>query len=369
MRIRSSYLIAGAMALVLAGWLLSGQLDADSRATPEATAASAEGQETLPTVRVRELVAAPVAREIVVNGKSSPARAVTIRAETEGRVVELGAERGASVEAGDLLIRLDPRERRAMVARAEAELRMREIEHQAARTLGAKGFQAETKVAEAKANLEAAQAALERAQIELEHTEIRAPFDGVLEKRPVEIGDYVDIGDEAAVLIDQDPFLVIGDVAQVQAGALRPGMAGYAVLVGGERVEGHLRYVASMADPATRTLRVELEVPNPDRRFTANISAELHLPLEEVPAHKVSSALLVLDDAGKIGVRAVDEAGVVRFHPAQVVRSEAEAVWLAGLPERLRLITVGQGFVEAGEEVTPVPEDPQALRNAGEGRS
>jgi membrane fusion protein, multidrug efflux system len=365
MRLKASYLIAGGLTLALAGWMLSGQLGQGGQPAVD-TAPASRTEPKLMTVRVRDLVAAPIEREVVVNGKTAPARAVSIRAETDGRVIELGPERGAEVEAGDLLIRLDPRERRAMVAKAEAELSMREIEHQAAQTLGAKGFQAETKVAEAMANLEGAQAALADARLEVEHTEIRAPFDGVLERRGVEIGDYVDVGDEVAMVIDQDPFLVIGDVAETEVGGLAVGMPGTARLVTGRRVEGKLRYVASMAEPATRTFRVELEVANPDGRFTANVSAELHLPLERLPAHKVSSALLVLDDAGEIGVRAVDDAGVVRFHPAKVVRSEAEAVWLAGLPERLRLITVGQGFVTSGQAVTPVIEDSQTSQDAGE---
>jgi multidrug efflux system membrane fusion protein len=367
MRLKSSYLIAAGIAIGLVGWLASGQIGT-GRSTPEAPTGVADATESRPlsTVRVRELVAAPVRREIVVNGKTAPARAVTVRAEASGRVEEVGVERGAMVAAGDVLVRLDPRERRAMVEEAEASLRMRQIEYAAAEKLGAKGYQSETKVAEAKANLEAAQAALARARVELDHTEIRAPFDGVLERRPVEIGDYVDVGDEVAMVIEQDPFLVIGDAAETELGSLAVGMSGWARLVSGERVEGKLRYVASMADLATRTFRVELEVPNQDGRFTANVSAELHLPLEAVPTHKVSSALLVLDDAGELGVRAVDPAGVVRFHPATVVRSEAEAVWLAGLPERVRLITVGQGFVTSGQTVTPVMEGSQASQDAGE---
>ena len=105
-----------------------------------------------------------------------------------------------------------------MVEQARAALEMREIEHAAAQKLGAKGFQAETKVAEAAANLEAAQATLERAQLELDRTEIRAPFAGVLEERPVEIGDFVDIGDAVATVIEQDPFLVVGEVAETEIG-------------------------------------------------------------------------------------------------------------------------------------------------------
>ena len=56
------------------------------------------------------------------------------------------------------------------------------------------------------------------------------------------------------------------------------------------------------------------------------------------------------------------------FHPAEVVRAEADAVWLAGLPERLRLITVGQGFVRPGAGAA-VPEDAPEPAAAAGGRS
>jgi membrane fusion protein, multidrug efflux system len=227
MRLKGSYLIAAAIAAALAGWLISGQIGADrsSSETP-APAVETAAAVRLPTVRVCEVVAEPIQREIVVNGKTAPSRLVTLRAETSGRVEEIGVERGALVTAGDVLVRLDPRERRAMVEEAEATLAMREIEHAAAEKLGEKGFQADTKVAEAKANLQAAEAALARARVELAHTEIRAPFAGVLDERPVEIGDFVDIGDPIATVIEQDPFLVTGEVAESDLGRLAVGMTG-----------------------------------------------------------------------------------------------------------------------------------------------
>ena len=356
-RLKSSYLIAGAIAGALAAWLASGQLGAGRPATePPAGAAATTAAAPLPSVRVRELVAEPIRREIVVNGRTAPAREVTLRAEASGRVDEIGVERGALVAVGDALIRLDPRERRAMVDEAEATLAMREIEHAAARQLAEKGFQAETKLAEAKANLEAAQAALARARVELAHTEILAPFPGVLDRRPVEIGDFVDVGDPVATVIEQDPFLVTGEVAESEVGRLAVGMPGRARLVTGQVVEGRVRYIAAQSDAATRTFAVELEVANPDGRFAAGVSAELRLDFERTLAHRVPASLLALNDAGVLGVKAVGDDEEVVFYPAEVVRAEADAVWLAGLPEEVRLITVGQGFVRAGDRVRAVPE-------------
>lgn len=359
MRLKKSHAIAGAIALALGGWLVSGQLELGEAAVgADEVAADPTPAHRVPSVRVRDATAQPVEREIVINGKTEPARAVELRAETDGRVIEVGPERGAPVETGEVLLRLDPRDREALVRQAEATLRQRELESAAARELGRKGFQAETTVAGTEAALEAARAALARAELDLEHTVVRAPFAGVLEKRPVEIGDFIDIGDPVATVIEQDPFVVTGQVPEQDVGRLAVGMPGEAQLVTGQVVEGRLRYIGSQADPATRTFKVELEVDNPDGRFAAGVSTQLRIVTEETLAHRLPASLLSLSDEGQLGVKAVDENNEVVFLPAQIVRADADAVWLGGLPERLRVITVGQGFVRAGDEVRPVTDQP-----------
>jgi multidrug efflux system membrane fusion protein len=366
MRLKMSYLAAGGMALGLVGWLASGQLGAGlEEPRGDASAGLADPERPLVAVRVRTSVAEPVEREVVVNGETAPARSVELRAETDGRVVEVGAARGAPVAAGEVLVRLDLRERAAMVEQAKATLRQRELEFEAASELGKKGFQAETKVAQAAAALEAARASLDHMEIDLEHTSIRAPFAGILETRPVEIGDFIDVGDPVAVVIEQDPFIVVGDVAETQIGRLSVGMPGRAELVTGATVDGRIRYVGSRADPGTRTFRVELEVPNPDRRFIAGASARLRITYDRALAHRVPSSLLALDDEGAIGVKAVDGEGEVQFFEADIVRTGGDWIWLAGMPERFRLITVGQGFVSAGDRVRAVPEEGEANGSAG----
>jgi multidrug efflux system membrane fusion protein len=149
-------------------------------------------------------------------------------------------------------------------------------------------------------------------------------------------------------------------VAEAEVGRLAVGMPGKARLITGQTVTGKLRYVGSRADPATRTFEVELEVANPDGRFAAGVSAELSIVHERAQAHRVPASLLSLDDDGVLGVKAVDDDNRVVFHPVDLVRAEADAVWLGGLPERLRLITVGQGFVRAGDAVRAISEDDPA---------
>lgn len=80
------------------------------------------------------------------------------------------------------------------------------------------------------------------------------------------------------------------------------------------------------------------------------------ISLEPVPAHRVSPGILVLDDTGVLGIKAVAEDQTVTFHPADIIRAEADAVWIAGLPDRLDVIIVGQGFVVPGQTVAATDE-------------
>lgn len=356
MRLKRPVLIALGLALALAAWLGSGHLGDGAGSAPNTVEAEPAQPAAVP-VRVRTVKAETVAREVVLNGKTAPLRDVMLRAETSGRVVEVGAEKGALVAQGDVLVKLDPRARTAMVAMAEAKLRQRELEYQAATKLGQKGFQAETQVAGAEAALELARADLAQARIELDHTTIRAPFAGVLDDRPVEIGDFVDIGDQIGRVIEQDPFLVVGELAERDAGKVALGMPGSARLVTGEVVEGRIRFIESQADTATRTLEVELEVDNPDGRFVSGASAELHVVWDQSPGHRIDSSLLALNDEGILGVKAVDDKRRVVFHPVEIVGRAEDALWVAGLPKTVTLITVGQGFVRAGDLVEPIEED------------
>lgn len=359
MATKKSYVIAGLLAAGLAGWLMSGQVGSreSDDAADDRTAETVADDKQLMTVRVQDLTAEIIAREIVINGKTAPLRRVELRAETNGRVVDISAREGTLVDEGDVMIQLDPRDREVAKREAQALLRQRQIELDAARKLGEKGFQAETNVALAEANFAAAEAALIRAELDLAHTLIKAPFAGVLDRRHVEIGTFVDIGDPLAILLDQDPFLVMGEVTETEVGKLQQGMPGTARLATDDRVEGTLRYVATEADERTRTFEVELEVPNPEGRFAAGVSAEIRLEIDSIPAHRVSPSVLALADDGTLGVKTVDDRDVVVFLPVEIAKADTNEVWLTGLPEQVRLITVGQGFVSDGTKVRPVPID------------
>lgn len=351
-----SWLISASMAVIVGLWLLSGQFGDDELESGQAAHSVTVDRPTRSSVRVRTQSAEEVQRTIVVNGKTAPARIVELSAETDGRVEFIGAERGSIVDRGQVIVRLDERDRSARLAQAEATVKQREVEFDARNKLKTESYVSEAQLQEALAALEAARTELTRAQLDLSYMTIRAPFDGALQSRIVEVGDFVKLGEPVASYVDNRSIIVSANLSEFDARYVNVDDSAEASLATGETVRGRIRYVAPVADEATRTFEVELEIDNTAGQLRAGGTAELRIPAERVFAHRVSPSLLTLDDAGNVGIKIINDAGKVEFIVADVALSSGDGVWIAGLPATATIITVGQGFVASGSVVNAVPE-------------
>lgn len=351
-----SWLISAAMAVAVALWLASGQFGDTAETLTTSVVTDAGRSASKNAVRVRTQSAARVMRTITVNGKTAPARTVELSAETDGRVVYIGANRGASLDRGDVIARLDERDRTARLTQAEATVKQREFEYEGRARLKSASYVSEAQLQEAVALLEAARAELTRARLDLGYMTIRAPFGGALQSRIVEVGDFVKRGDPVAIYVDNRTIIVSANLSEFDARFVAVGDDADASLATGEKVRGKIRYVAPVADEATRTFAVELEIDNSDGALRVGGTAELHIPAEEIFAHRIAPSLLTLDDAGNVGVKIINEDGLVEFVVADIVMSSSDSVWLAGLPLTATIITVGQGYVANGSVVAAIPE-------------
>ncbi len=217
-------------------------------------------------VVARKMTAVPHAAEIVIHGRTQAIRAVSVKSETSGMISKIDVDKGATVKAGDIICELQPDARQAQMDQAQAAIKQAELEYQASSKLAAKGYRSPTDVAAAKAKLDSARAGVRAAQIELDRTKLRAPFDGIVDDRMVEVGDFVQPGGTCARVVDLDPILVVGQVSEQDVGQLNVGEPGHAKLLDGSDHEGKVHFVAKSADQATRTFRIELEVPNRRQR-------------------------------------------------------------------------------------------------------
>ncbi|MEM9388165.1 MAG: efflux RND transporter periplasmic adaptor subunit [Pseudomonadota bacterium] len=358
--LRSPWTLSIFIVLALVAWMASGALSdgVPSSSTPLAQDAGTVGarEGRLTRVQYQEEFAQRIERRLLVSGRTEASREVQVKAQTSGRIDSTVAERGARLNGGQEVLRLDLGDREARLIQAKALVRQRELEYASNKALKPAGFNTEGRVAETLANLEGARAELRRAELDLERMVVRAPFDGALQDRSVEVGDYVTPGDPLFTYLDDRKVIVSADVSEGDIAYLHTGLIGEAKLVDGARRQGRVRYISPQADTSTRTFLVELELDNAQGRLPLGASADLGLPLETVMAHPVSPALMSLDDAGGLGVKIVDDDNQVRFLPIEVARADGDTVWVTGLPDPARVITVGYGFVSEGERVAPTLE-------------
>jgi multidrug efflux pump subunit AcrA (membrane-fusion protein) len=149
---------------------------------------------------------------------------------------------------------------------------------------------AKAKITLEEANLQAAMAETERLQALLQYDNIHAPFDGVVTRRLVNPGDLV----QSAASSGSRPLFtcqaldlvrVLADVPEADAGNVRPGLLAEVRLYGekGAALRGTVSRVAKALDPATRTMRIEIDVPNPQEKLLPGMYAQVTLGPDPQP--------------------------------------------------------------------------------------
>lgn len=344
--------------IALCLWVASGHITAQD-AAPQRASQKVE----LTKVKVETLYAEQVSREISLYGRTEPDRLATLRAEVKGQVTDIYAQEGQIVKQGQKILALDSNDLIAQLRSANSVLKQREIELEGAESLGQKGFQSQSALAQASANVDMAKAEIERLELALKKTIITAPFDGVLNQRQVEVGDLLKDGDTIATIVDLDPMIITADVTENWIQYLTLGQRAFGRLTTGQITEGQIRYISSVSNQGTNTFNLEVQVANPNGELLAGMSTELTIPLKQDWAIKITPAVMALDERGNLGVKTVN-GNIVEFTQIDIVKSDSEGVWLAGLGQQAQVITRGHGFVRHGDEVQAITENEPASTTA-----
>lgn len=331
---------------------------------------------------------------VILRGQTEADRQVELRAETSGQMISDPLRKGAFVEAGQLLCKLDPATRssdlaeaeaqlaearsrvpeaEARLAEAQAQLTEAEINNNAAEKLSQDGFASEVRLSSTRASVSSAQAAVEAARSglessrsgiqsaeaavaaaneEIERLQITAPFDGLLESDTAELGSLLQPGSLCATVIQLDPVILVGFVPETEVKKVAIGATAKAELASGDEVAGKVIFLSRSADPTTRTFRVEIEVPNPDLLLRDGQTAEIIIASDGTAAHLLPQSALTLNDEGALGVRVVNGESAAQFVPVILLRDTPNGVWLAGLPDQADVIIIGQEYVTDGVMVT-----------------
>ena len=291
-----------------------------------------------------------VADRLRATGQLMAKAEATIAAQVKGQVTEIRVKEGEAVEAGTVLLVIDPERRelevanaQAQLAEAQAELAVAKRNYQRTKRLSKGNVASEARLDEdrtreslARSAANGAEARLGLARRALEDSTVSAPFSGLIARRHVSVGEYLSIGAALFDLVALDPIEVEFNLAEVDSSKVALGhpveisIAPYP----DETFAATVSMISPTIDPRTRTLRVKAELPNPDGRIRPGLFAHTDLGVSE-----------------RLGVIVVpDDAVVQRADGAVVFRLDD-----SGRAER-RLVETGvqlDGWVEVSSGLSP----------------
>ncbi|MDH3989131.1 MAG: efflux RND transporter periplasmic adaptor subunit [Gammaproteobacteria bacterium] len=217
-----------------------------------------------------------------------------LRAEVPGQVVERHFEEGQHVSKGDRLFSIEATVLQAEANEAKANVEQSDAAYKRAQELVKSQLVSATEFDTARANYNVSVARLRSAESRLSKTVIRAPFDGFIGLRRINVGDYATIGQELVNVVRLDPLRVDFSVPETLLSRIQPGQK-ISVTVGafrGEVFEGEVTAIDPQIDVAGHSMAVRARLPNPDLRLRPGLFAQVSVSLAVNP-----SALMVPEQA------------------------------------------------------------------------
>lgn len=309
-----SFLVVG-LGLVLIVGSLVGVKGLQIMALIEAGESMPEPEETVAAhyVEVRN-----IEQSIAALGTVTPVSGVDIAADAPGVVREIAFRSGEVVRYGQLLVQLDVAVEKAELASAEASVRLADVSLERARDLYRKEAIPRADLDAAEANQAQAKARVEAMKATIDRKTIRAPFDGQLGVRRVQLGQFLNSGSPVVSLQSMESVYVDFSLPQQRLSLLETGMAVrvHSDAFPDEIFEGELTTIEPAVDGRTRNLRLQASFENSDYRLRPGMFVRVEVVLPEEESVKLIPATSVLAAPYGDSIFVVQE----RDDGAQIVR-------------------------------------------------
>lgn len=287
---------------------------------------------------------------VLLPAKVEPKQEAQLPAERAGRVVELLADKGDRVGAGQVLLRVDDRLWAAGRRRAEIEARDAEKDLKRWKELEKTGAVSASDYEAILRRQESAAIALEETGVFVDQCEVKSPFAGTVVDRMVEVGDYANEGQAVLRLIRLDEAKLAFDVPERDVGYLAAGQKKEFTLAAlpGRTYTGTVSFVSSQAARDSNSYAVELEVDNADGALKAGMIAQVSLMRRLVPDAVVIPLAAVVPRKGEHYVFVAEDGRAVRRRVLVGAMMGSEAVIEAGLNAGDRVVVEGHRGLQDG---------------------
>jgi len=301
---------------------------------------------------------------------------VNVTSDVSGRITEILFQAGANVKAGTPLLQLFDGPEQGDLASFKAQATMAQLSLERARQLAARQFGPQATVDQAQSAFDQANAGIAKTQAIISQKLVRAPFDGELGVRKVEVGQYLTAGTQIVSLTDLSVLYANFTIPEKDSGQLKVGQIVRIKVDAypGQTFEGKITTIEPQISTDTRNIRVQATIANPERILKPGMFATTTVvlpdkpPVITIPETAVDytlygdSIFLITEkkeDDGKTSLSAT------RSFVQTGNRIEGRAEILKGLKPGDRVVAVGQLKLQSGSAVTistdpapPIPAQP-----------
>lgn len=308
------------------------------------------------TVRVQTISPQDLEEPISLPGSLEAWEDLTLAAEVAGPIDQVGPDEGEQIKTGETILTIDSVSLRANLEKAKADAELKRATMQRLARLAAENLVSQQEHDNSVTAFEAARQDLELARITLDKSSVRSPINGILDRRFVERGEYIKVGDPVALVVQVDRLKALVDVPEKDVRYLYPGEAVRVIqtqIDTGEELQrpGKLVHLAYKADPLTRTYRAKVEVDNRDGQLRPGMIVRIEA-LRRHHKDAIAIPLYAVVDLDGRKVAFVEEDGKAVLHPLTIDRViDDQAVILKGLEIGQRLIVRGQQLLADGNAV------------------
>jgi membrane fusion protein (multidrug efflux system) len=318
-------------------------------------------------VEVVEISRRDLSESLRVVGSLAPNETASIRPEMSGLIRAIHFEEGRKVKKGDLLVKIDDSELQAQLAQSRSRHELAKLNLARAENLRQTQSNTQADVDRARSEFAAAEADIDLLKVRLARTEVRAPFDGVVEARTLSPGDYVNTQSIITTVNDLSRLKVEFQVPERHLAKVRPGTrftVRSTTVDAAARVEGEVYFVNSVIERTTRSSAVKGYVSSAAPGLKAGMFAEIEVVLDvRKGALAVPEGSILIDQRGPQLITVVDQGGekIAAFVPVTLglrSRGLVEVTSAKGeLTEKTQVVAAGVGSLALfqGAKLEPRP--------------
>jgi membrane fusion protein (multidrug efflux system) len=286
-------------------------------------------------------------------------RNIELRAQEKGYLQNIYVDEGRFVKAGQLLFRIMPKMYEAELLKAQAETKAAEIEVQNTKTLADKNVVSKNELAMAHAKLDQAKAETALARLHLSFTEIRAPFDGTIDRIPKKLGSLIDEGELLTSLSDNSQMFAYFNVSEpeyldYETNTKGRGNKKVSLLLANNQplpYKGDVETIESEFNNETGNIAFRARFPNPDKLLKNGETGKVQMT---VP---LKNALIIPQKAtyeiqDKVYVFIIDKNSIVRSRNITITGEMPDLyVVSSGVLENDRILLEGVQKVKEGDKI------------------